>query len=99
MSFVIAQPEILAAAATELHTINAAVWAGNAAAAAPTTGVVPAAADVVSMLTAAQFASHAGLYQEMSAQAATVREQLATTLGISAGSYAATEAANTTTVT
>jgi PE family protein len=98
MYFVIAQPETLAAAAAELHTINAAVWAGNAAAAAPTTGVVPAAADVVSMLTAAQFASHARLYQEMSAQAAMVREQLATTLGISAGSYAATEAANTTTV-
>jgi hypothetical protein len=98
MSFVIAQPEMLAAAAAELHTINAAVGSGNAAAAAPTTGVVPAAADVVSMLTAAQFASHARLYQEMSAQAATVRDQLATTLGISSGSYAATEAANTTTV-
>jgi PE family len=98
MSFVIAQPEILTAAAAELHTINAAVRAGKVAAAAPTIGVSPAAADLVSMLTAAQFASHARLYQEVSAQAATVREQLATTLGISAGSYAATEAANTTTV-
>ncbi|HWF28266.1 MAG TPA: PE family protein [Mycobacterium sp.] len=98
MSFVIAQPEILAAAAAELHTINAAVLAGNAAAAAPTVGVSPAAADVVSMLTAAQFASHARLYQEISAQAVTIREQLATTLGISAGSYAATEAANSTSV-
>jgi hypothetical protein len=95
MSMVSAQPEMLAAAAAELQALNAAVWAGNAAAAAPTTGVVPAAADVVSMLTAAQFASHARLYQQISAQAAAVREQLATTLAISAGSYAATEAANT----
>ena len=57
-----------------------------------------AAADMVSLLTAAQFASHARLYQEVSTQAATVREQLATTLGISAGSYAVTEAANVTAV-
>jgi hypothetical protein len=98
MSFLIAQPEILAVAADELHTINAAVGAGSSAAAGPTTGVVPAAADVVSVLTAAQFASHARLFQEVSAEAATVREQLAITLGISAGSYAATEIANTTAV-
>ena|ERR1700742_4704061 len=95
---VIAQPQMLAAVAAELQTLNATVWAGNAAAAAPTTGVVPAAADVVSMLTAAQFASHARLYQQISAQAATVREQLATTLSLSAASYAATEPANATAV-
>jgi hypothetical protein len=94
MSFLIAQPEILAAAADELQTINAAVGAGSSAAAGPTTGLVPAAADVVSLLTAAQFASHARRFQEISVQAATVRERLAATLGISAGSYAATEAAN-----
>lgn len=57
--------------------------------------MVPAAADVVSALTAAQFAAHAGLYQAISAEAATFQELLATVLGISAGSYAATEAANT----
>ncbi len=95
MALVITQPEKLAAAAAEMHALNALVWAGNAAAAAPTTGVVPAAADVVSMLTAAHFASHARLYQEVSAQAASLRELLATTLGVSAGSYEATEAANT----
>jgi PE family len=90
----ITQPETLAAAAAEMQALNAMLWAGNASAAAPTTGVVPAAADVVSMLTAAQFASHATLYQEISAQAATIREQFAAILGISAGSYSATEAAN-----
>ncbi|OJZ75672.1 PE family protein [Mycobacterium paraffinicum] len=94
MPFVLAQPEMIEAAAGELHGINAAVREGNSAAAVPTTGVVPAAADVVSLLTAAQFSWHARLFQEVSAQAAAVREQLATTLGISAGSYAATELAN-----
>jgi hypothetical protein len=94
MSNVIARPEILSAAAGELHSINAAMQAGSAAAAVPTTGLVPAAADLVSLLTAAQFASHARLYQAVSAQAAAAQEQLASMLGISAGSYSATEAAN-----
>jgi hypothetical protein len=98
MSIVIAQPEILGAAAGELQSINSTLRAGTAAAAVPTTGIVPAAADLVSLLTAAQFAAHARQYQVISAQAAVVREQLATTLGISAGSYAATEAANAATV-
>jgi PE family len=69
--------------------------AQNAATAAPTTGVVPAAADAVSALTAAQFAAHAQMYQAVSAQAAAIHEMFVNTVGISAGSYAATEAANT----
>jgi DNA-binding XRE family transcriptional regulator len=50
------------------------------------------------LLTAAQFAAHARLYQAISAQAVTAQDQLATTLGISAGSYTATEADNAATV-
>jgi len=68
--------------------------AQSAAAAAPTTGVVPAAADEVSALTATQFAAHARMYQAVSAQAAAIHEMFVNTLGTSAGSYAATEAAN-----
>jgi hypothetical protein len=98
MSNMIAQPEILSAAAGKLHAINAALQAGSAAAAAPTTGIAPAAADLVSLLTAAQFSSHARLYQEIGAQAAAAQGLLATMLGVSAGSYTATEAANATLV-
>ncbi|GLE53494.1 PE family protein [Mycobacterium montefiorense] len=94
MSFLRAQPEVLNTVAGELHSVNAAVREGSSAAATPTTGVVPAAADVVSILTAAQFASHAQLFQQISAEAAAVREQLVATLVVSAGSYAATELAN-----
>jgi hypothetical protein len=94
MSYVTTQPEMLSAAAGDLHSIGSAVSAGNAAAAAPTTGVVPAAADEVSALTAAQFAAHAQMYQDFSAQAAVIHEQFVTTLATSAGSYLATEAAN-----
>jgi len=64
------------------------------AAAAPTTGVVPAAADEVSALTASQFAVHAQMYQAISAQAEAIHQQFVSTLGTSAASYAATEAAN-----
>ncbi|WP_096290358.1 PE family protein [Mycobacterium ahvazicum] len=98
MFYLRAQPDVLNAVAGELHGVNAAVRERSSAAATTTTGVVPAAADVVSILTAAQFASHAELFQVVSAQAAVVREQLAATLGISAGSYAATEIANATVV-
>ena len=56
-------------------------------------GAQPAAADEVSALTAAQFAAHAQLYQAVSAQAAAIHEAFVNTLGTSAGSYAATEAA------
>jgi hypothetical protein len=94
MSFVTTQPEALTAAAGTLSGIGSSLSAQNAAAAAPTTGVVPAAADSVSALTAAQFAAHAQMYQAVSAQAAALHEQFVSTLGVSSGSYAMTEAAN-----
>lgn len=94
MSFVTAQPETLAAAAGNLQGIGATISGQNAAAAAPTTGVIPAAADEVSALTAAQFAAYAQTYQAVSAQAAAIHQMFVSTLATSAGSYAATEAAN-----
>jgi PE family len=42
MSFVTTQPEMLAATASDLQVIGSAVAADNSAAAAPTTGVIPA---------------------------------------------------------
>ena len=94
MSFVKTQPEALAAAAGTLQAIGTGLSAQNAAAAAPTTGVVPAAADPVSALTAAQFAAHAQMYQAVSAQATAIHEQFVETLRMTSVSYAFTEAAN-----
>ena len=94
MSFVTTQPEALTTAAGALQGLGSEIDAGTMAAAAPTTGVVPAAADEVSALTATQFAAHAAMYQQISAQAAAIHEMFVNTLGISAGSYAAAEAAN-----
>jgi PE family len=94
MIFVTAQPESLTSAASQLAAIGSTLAAQNAATAAPMTGVVPAAADAVSLLTAAQFAAQAQMFQAVSAQAAAMHENFVATLQTSAGSYAATEAAN-----
>jgi PE family len=94
MSFVTTQPALLTEAAGNLTGIGSVMNAENSAAAAPTTGVIPAAADEVSALTAAQFAVHAQMYQVISAQAAAIHDMFVSTLLTSAGSYAATEAAN-----
>ncbi len=94
MSFVATNPERLSAAAGRLQSIAAAFSRSNEAAAGPTTGVVPAAADEVSILTAARFAAHAQRYQALSAQATAVHNLLVATLAAGAGSYATTEAAN-----
>ncbi|MGA8332658.1 MAG: PE family protein [Mycobacterium sp.] len=94
MAFVTTNPEALTTAAGSLQSIGSAVSAQNAAAAAATTGVVPAGSDEVSALTAAQFGAHAQLYQTLSAQAAAIHESFVNTLTTSSASYAATEAAN-----
>ncbi|UMB68338.1 PE family protein [Mycobacterium paraterrae] len=94
MSFVTTQPEAISSAVGTLTGIGSSVNAGNAYAASATTGLPPAAADEVSGLTAAQFNAHAALYQTISAQAAAIHEQFVNMLATSAGSYAATEAAN-----
>lgn len=96
MSFVTTQPEALAAAATNLQTIGAAMTAQNTAAATPTTGVAPAAADAVSALQATQFSAYGTLYQQISAQAAAIQEMFVQTLRTSSESYDTTEAANAT---
>ncbi|POX69366.1 PE family protein, partial [Mycobacterium kansasii] len=94
MSFLTTQPDELAAAAGKLQTIGATMEAENVAAAVPTTGVIPAAADEVSMLQASMFTAYGSLYQQISAEAAAMYEMLVNTLGVSAGTYAAAEAAN-----
>ncbi|BBX74219.1 PE domain-containing protein [Mycobacterium shinjukuense] len=95
MSFLTTQPEELAAAAGKLAAIGSAMTAQNAASAAPTTtGVFPAAADEVSALQASLFTAYGTLYQQVSAEATALYEMFVNTLQVSAGTYAATEAAN-----
>lgn len=95
MSFVTTRPEAMLAAAGALEGLGTAVTAHNAAAAGPTTGVAPAAADPVSALQATQFNAYGTLYQQVSAQAAAIHQQVVNTLGSNAASYGATESVNT----
>jgi hypothetical protein len=92
--FVTTDPNALQGAAGTLSGIGDAMVARNSAAAAPTTGLAPAASDLVSAMTAAQFGTHGATYQQIAAQAAEVHEQLVAALRSGGGAYAATEATN-----
>ncbi|OBH87528.1 hypothetical protein A5680_03330 [Mycobacterium sp. E2989] len=96
MSFLTTQPLLLSAAVGQLQSIGSAVTAANSTAAFAITGVVPAAADEVSAMTAAAFAGYGQQYQAISAEASMIHEQFVRTLAQSADSYEATEAANAT---
>jgi PE family len=89
------QPQALAAAVAQLAGQVSAMNAKNSAAAAPTAGLVPAAADDVSALMAARFAVQAQIYQAVSAQAAAFHELFVSALTASDGSRAATDATDT----
>src|SRR5262245_60060922 len=94
MSYLIAAPEWLAAAATDLAGVGSSISAANAAAAAPTTSLLAAGADEVSAALAALFGAHAQTYQSLSTQAALFHQQFVQTLNAGASSYALAEAAN-----
>lgn len=94
MSFVNAYPEELTTAADSLGGTGSALASLNAAAQGPITGVVPPSSDDVSALTAAKFAAHGLLYEQISAQATAIHEMFVAALAGSATSYAAAEAAN-----
>jgi PE family/PPE-SVP subfamily C-terminal region len=94
MSFLTTPPEALTYAAGKLQTLGSAMAAESSAAAAPTTGLVPAAADEVSALQAELFAAYGSLYQSVNAQATAIHDLFVNTLGASAGSYTATESLN-----
>jgi PE family len=100
MSSAAGHPEALAATVARLAGLAPALVAKNIAATAPTAGMVPAAAEDVSAIMAAQFAIQAHIYQAVSAQlcqalsaraAAAAQELFASTSTASDDSDAATE--------
>lgn len=92
MSFLFADPEALAAAASDLFGIGSTLSTANTAAAAPTSAVAAAAADQVSAQVAAFLSEHGLGYQQISAQIAGFHEQFVQALSAGAGAYAAAEA-------
>jgi hypothetical protein len=96
MSYLVTAPELMTSAAADLATIGSNVSAAHMVAAAPTTSVIPAAADEVSTGIAQLFSQHAASYQAMAGQAAAFQEQFVQHLTASAGAFAHAEAANAT---
>jgi hypothetical protein len=94
MSNVVAAPETMAAAATDLDSVGSMISEAHTTAAPPTVALVPAAADEVSAATAKLFGGYAQEFHAVSAQAAAFHEQFVEHLRTSAGSYAGAEAAN-----
>lgn len=91
MSYVLAAPEMMTSAATDLATIGSDLSGAHTAAAAPTVGLVPAAADEVSASVAHLFSQHAGAYQALAGQAAAFHEQFVQNLKSSAASFVGIE--------
>lgn len=94
MSYVVALPEVMSAAATDVASIGSAVATANQGVASATTAVLAAAQDEVSAAIAAFFSAHGQSYQALSAQATAFHERFAQTLAGATGAYAAAEAAN-----
>src|ERR1700753_3156091 len=95
MSFVIAAPEFLASAATDLANIGSTLGAANAAAGTQTPRVLAAAEDEVSAAIALVFSAHGQDFQALSAQAAAFHAQFVEALTGAGGAYVGAEAANT----
>ena len=94
MSYVVALPEMMSAAATDVASIGSAVATANQGVAGATTEVLAAAEDEVSAAVAALFSTHGQGYQALSSQVAAFHERFVQTLAGAAGAYAAAEAAN-----
>lgn len=94
MSYLKTVPEEIVAAAAQLEGLGNSFSTESTAAAAPTTDIIPAASDEVSVLQAGVFTTYGQLYQTVSAQAQAIHQQFVNLLGLSSGSYGDTEAAN-----
>ncbi|MEK0948731.1 PE family protein, partial [Mycobacterium ulcerans] len=94
MSFVVAAPEMVQAAASDIASIGSTINMANVEATAPTTAVLAAGADEVSAVIAALFAAHGQAYQTLSAQAAQFHDQFVAAMTSAAGAYSGAEAAN-----
>nr|WP_276579149.1 PE family protein [Mycobacterium gordonae] len=94
MSYLLAGPQALSAAAADVVGIGSALRWANATAAVPTTSVLAAAADEVSAAVASLFSEHGREYQLLSAQLMGYHDQFTQTLNSGAHGYAAAEAAN-----
>ncbi|WP_459797574.1 PE family protein, partial [Mycobacterium riyadhense] len=94
MAFVIASPEILAAAAADLSVVGSTIGRATAVAVGATTVVRSAAADEVSTAIAELFSQHGLDYQMLAARVAVFHEDFTRALAVGGQVYGQAEAAN-----
>ena len=87
MSYVVAVPEFVASAASDLSNIGSGLSAANAAAVVPTTAVVAAAGDEVSAAVASLFSGHAKDFQALGARAAAFHGEFVRALSGAGGAF------------
>jgi hypothetical protein len=92
VSFLIAAPQLLESAATDLANIGGMIGDANSAAAAATIAVLPPGADEVSATISGLFDAHGQAYRSLSAQAELFHRQFVQILNAGAGTYAVAEA-------
>src|SRR5882757_161850 len=96
MSYVLAAPDALAAAATDVNGIASALSEANAAAAGRTSGLLAAAEDEVSQAIAQLFGAYGQEYQQVLKQAAAFHNEFTQALAAASSAYSQAEAANVT---
>ena len=94
VSFVVTAPEVVTAAAENLAGIGSHLGEAAAAAAGPTTGLVSAASDEVSLAISRLFGTYGQEFQALSAQAAAFHDEFVSLLNGGAAAYLSTELAN-----
>lgn len=94
MSYLLTAPETLAAAATDVDGIAAAIHAANAAAAGRTSGLLAAADDEVSAAIADLFSTYGAEYQAVVKQVAVFQSDFTRALSSAANAYTQAEALN-----
>src|SRR5580693_4290757 len=98
MTSLVTQPQLMATAAADAAQINSAISAARAAAAGPTTGLVAAAQDEVSAMTATLFGAYGQEYQAILQQASAFHEQFVAALSAAGNAYTEAESANATAI-
>ena len=99
MAYVLADPQMMTTAASDLATIGSDLSAAHLVAAGRTNSVIPAAADEVSAGIANLMSTHARAFQALAQSASTFHQQFTQNINAAAASYSSAESGIAATLT
>ncbi len=94
MSYLVAAPDLFAAATANLNSLGTSISEANGAWAGPISSLLPAAQDEVSAAIAALFGTHAQSYQALSQEAQAFHQQFVQALSSAGNAYSLAESVN-----